>query len=243
MMKKIMAAILCFLLGGCFFLPMARAEQYSQVLPSSQMAELAKAGLEEELQNIGETRRHEIVLMRAPKNLLHPYGEITCEVSFPKRIEYGTLIPAHINVFLDGKHFRRTICYFRLKVYEQVLVAKKDLFLEHPIGSDDVHLEEVELVHRGADYLTNMQDAIGQVPARAIRSGTLLTKRMLQTPVVIDVGASVTMIAEHHGVRVSMEGVAMERGRIGRVIRVRNAVSRKVLRGRVVDASTVELIS
>ncbi|MBQ1915794.1 MAG: flagellar basal body P-ring formation protein FlgA, partial [Selenomonadaceae bacterium] len=69
-----------------------------------------------------------------------------------------------------------------------------------------------------------------------------ITDRMLQSPIVMDVGTTITLMATHNGIQVKAEGVAMERGRIGKIIRVRNAKSRKVLRGRVLDANTVEII-
>ena len=50
-----------------------------------------------------------------------------------------------------------------------------------------------------------------------------------------------TLVTRYHGIEVKAEGVALQRGRIGERIRVRNARSAKVLLGTVVDAHTVQL--
>ena len=70
----------------------------------------------------------------------------------------------------------------------------------------------------------------------------MLTKNMLRNPVVIEAGASVYITANNNGIIVKTEGVALQRGRAEEMIRVRNASSSKVLRVRVVDASTVEVV-
>ena len=42
---------------------------------------------------------------------------------------------------------------------------------------------------------------------------------------------------------VKTDGIAMGRGRIGAIIKVRNAKSGKLLRGRVIDEATVAILS
>jgi flagella basal body P-ring formation protein FlgA len=65
---------------------------------------------------------------------------------------------------------------------------------------------------------------------------------MLKLPDIIKAGAPVTLISRVNGVEVKIDGVALEAGHAGEVIRVRNTSSRKVLRGRIVDEATVEIV-
>ncbi len=243
------AAILCLFWSGFFFLPAACAygsgtqlERYPQVLPADQFPVLAEAKLEEALREQGETRRHELKFMRGPQMMHCPAGEITCEATLPKQIRYGSTIPVYISVFLDGKFYRRATCYYRVLVYDNVLVANRDLLLEHEITASDVRMEEREIETRADEYLTDLAKVEGLVPARVIREGTPILERMLQNPFVMDAGAAITLLSNYNGIQVKAEGVAMQRGRIGKIIRVRNAKSRKVLRGKVLDAVTVEIL-
>ena len=70
-----------------------------------------------------------------------------------------------------------------------------------------------------------------------------MAKDMLQNPVVLDVGSPVTILTSYRGIQVRAEGIAMQRGRVGKSIRVRNVKSAKILSGIVRDASTVEVMS
>lgn len=219
-----------------------QAEAYPQVVPAAQFCELAETKFAEYWVEIGETRRYELKLMREPPAIRCPAGEITSEVSISRKFRYGATLPIMINTYLDGKFYRRITCYYRVNVYENVLVATHDLALEQPITAADVRREERAIDDRGAKYLTDPAEAVGRVPARAIRAGTCLTERMIQNPVVMEVGAPITLVANYNGVQVKTEGVAMQRGRIGKIIKVRNARSAKVLRGKIIDESTVEIL-
>ena len=93
----------------------------------------------------------------------------------------------------------------------------------------------------GAVYLTDLKQLEGHVPARAIHGGTVLTPAMLTTPAVMQSGSPITLIMRTGAIEVKTDGFAMQKGRIGARIRVRNAKSGKMLRGKVIDANTVEI--
>ena len=247
--RSVFAAILCLLWSGFFFLPEACAygpgtqmERYPQMLPASQFPVLAAEKLEATLKEQGENRRHELKFIRGPQTMHCPPGEITCEATLPRQIHYGATTPVYVSVYIDGKFYRRVNCYYRVVVYDRVLVAARDLPLEHEIAASDVRMEEREIESKADVYLANSSEVMGRVPAHVIREGTPITARMLQSPFVMEPGTKITLVANHNGIQVRVEGVAMQRGRIGKIIRVRNAASRKVLRGEVVDATTVEIL-
>lgn len=61
-------------------------------------------------------------------------------------------------------------------------------------------------------------------------------------PPVVSAGANVRLVVVSGPVRVSAPGVAHQPGRVGDEIRVTNQISKKGLRGRVLDAQTVEVL-
>lgn len=247
---KVLAWCAVILAGGFFFPSAASAtyggntlsEAYPQVIPAAQMCELAAQKLEEGLAELGETRRHEVKLMRQPQDMRCPPGELTSAVTFDRSFRYGKTLPVIVNTYVDGKFYRRVTCYYRVTVYDRVLVAKRDLPLEKKIAAADVQTEEREITDRGAEYLKDVADLAGQVPTHVIKAGTPITAKMLQSPVVMEAGSPVMLVANKNGIVIKTDGVAMQRGRIGKIIKVRNARSAKVLRGRVIDESTVEIL-
>lgn len=239
-----------FLLAGGLLLPVVaeaefhgtQDERYPQVLPADYIEDLARERLEQTLEEQGETRRYTIMLSRKVGSVRCPEGDIVCETELPKDVRYRGLNPVYVKVYVDGALYRRSICYYELHVYGPMLVAARDLRPEQLLTAADVRLEEHEVENRSEFYLEDPKLVVGRVPNRVIRSGTPITDGVLQNPVVINTGAPIQLVASYNGVKITTEGVALQKGRVGNIIRVRNATSAKILRGRVIDATTVEIL-
>jgi flagella basal body P-ring formation protein FlgA len=75
------------------------------------------------------------------------------------------------------------------------------------------------------------------------RTQRLSVQAVLSCPApVVMPGAQVRLLVISGAVRVSAPGVATQPGRVGDEIRVTNALSKRRLKGRVIDAQTVEVI-
>lgn len=251
-MKKHTSAILCLLWSGFFCLfawafPAgasaygSAAGSYTQSVSADFLADLARQKIEDELNAYGETRRHDVQLAQAPSAMSLPAGEVICEVELPQGVQYDKRTPVHIRVFVGGRLYRRAICYYEVKVYDKVLAAARDLPIDKPVAPGDVRAEERRIEGRDRRYIKSFEEIQERVPARVIRAGTAVEASMLQNPIAFETGAPVTIKVMYQGIEVRAEGVAMQRGRIGASVRVRNARSGKVLHGTVVDAATVEI--
>ena len=217
-------------------------EMYPQVLPADYLTNLAKERIEKQLAAEGETRRTVLALSRKMQSMRCPAGELVCETELPKGLRYGGLNPVTIKVYVNGALFRRAICYYELHVYGTMLIAAHDLRLEKVLTPADVRVEEHEVESSAARYLSDPSAVAGRVPTRILRGGTPITEDLLQNPVVIDVGSPVLIVSNHGGIQVNVDGIALQKGRVGKIIRVRNAKSSKIMRARVIDAATVELL-
>ncbi len=217
-------------------------DKYPQVLVKENFVVLSEQKLNEELKKIGETRKSKLTLTRAPQTMRCPAGKLRLNATLPRALRYSGLNPVYVSVYVNEELFRKVTCYYRLSVYDKVVVANHDLALEKEIVADDLRVDEREIEGRAEEYLTDVKDAFGKVPSRVIKEGTPLTKNMLQNPLVVEAGAPIKIVSDRKGIRIETDGVALMRGRVGSVIRVRNANSRKVMRGRIIDASTVEIL-
>ena len=218
------------------------ADRYPQSVEAEMFSSLAQKEVEQLLTDAKETRRHTVELVKGPKLMRAPAGNITYQVEVPTGLHYSSMTPVYVGVLVDDVLYRKAICYFRVHVYENVLVASRNLFPDRELGASDIRQEEREVTSVTAKYLTVPADAQGKVLNRLVREGTMLTKNMLRNPVVIEAGASIYITTNINGILVKTEGVALQRGRAEEMIRVRNASSSKVLRARVLDASTVEVV-
>lgn len=223
--------------------PGQQDEAFPQVISAEQFEILAAEKIEAMFEAGGDERRHELKLMRSTNSMRLPAGEVTCETKLPKGLRYTGNTPVEMSVFLDGKFYRRVVCYYRVAVYEPVLVAAKDIKLEQVFTQADVRVEEREVKDNSSAYAHSLEDVKGRVPSRIIKAGQEIRMDYLQSPLVFESGAPVTLVVRQGGIQVKAEGIAMQKGRIGKVIRVRNLVSGKVLRAKVIDATTVEIVA
>ena len=144
---------------------------------------------------------------------------------------------------MDGVLQRRAACYYQVTVYDHVLVAMTDIRMDEAITPANAHVEESAVDTLPETTVTDFDRLAGRVAGRYIRKGTVITPTLLAMPRVLTAGSPVTLVAESGGITIRAEGVALEAGRIGYVIRVRNARSGKIMRGRVIDEKTVQIIA
>ena len=218
-----------------------QAERFPQTVTAAQFAAYAQEKLEQELTARGETRRHTLTLARAAAAMHAPAGALICEVKVLGAIRYGGLTPVHVLVYVDGKFYRRAILYYRVAVYDTVLVAAHDLRPDQEIGTGDVRQAEIAVEDAGTVYLRELAEVAGRVPSRFLKTGAPLSSDVLQAARVFEAGDPVTLVTSYNSIKVKAEGVALQRGRVGERIRVRNARSAKVLMGTVLDAHTVRV--
>ena len=132
-----------------------------------------------------------------------------------------------------------------LRLLRDVFVADRRLAPGEQITHDNVRRERRPLTGTASSDFA--EDAIGKTLRRGLREGDLLlrsnlTTKTTQRQVAIRSRDVVSLVARKGNLHVSLQGAqALQAGAIGEVIRVRNPQSGKVITGRVVDGSTVEI--
>ena len=149
--------------------------------------------------------------------------------------------PVTLRIMVDGRTVKVLNFLVNVRIYDTVLVTNHDLRFDEPISESDFRLEEI-VVDGRVEPLKDFNAIKGLVPVRMIRAGSPVTIALFQEPLVIEVNQPVRIVTRINGVEVVAKGVSMGRGRIGKVIRVRNETSGKILSGRVIDAQTVEVV-
>ena len=236
-MKKI------FLIAAViFFMNFAPRVFANQIIPGGQIEAMAVSEIERLLDERGESRRREITLLRPLADFSVPNGVIDMKISVPSgTIIYNGVTPVKARVNVGGKMYRDVNFVVSVKIFDFVMVANHDLRIETPVTESDFHLEEIAIDGR-MDYVKDVQDIIGLVPHRVIRAGSPVAVNYFQQPLVISNSHPVRIIVRYKGIEVSAKGIALTRGRIGEIIKVKNESSQKIVSARVIDAGTVEVV-
>ena len=236
-MKKIFftaALIFCII-----FSPKAFA---TQIIPGKQIEVMTLQKVESILAERGEYRKHEIFFVRPISDISLPNGVIDIKIILPSdTLNYAGMTSARAQISINNKPSRDISFALNLKVYDNVIVANHDLRIEVPVTAADFRMAEVAIDGR-TEYIRDVSQVAGLVPHRFIRAGLPVAINYFQQPVAVESGTPVRILARYNGLQVSAKGIAMTRGRIGQVIKVKNEASQKILSGRLIDSQTVEVV-
>jgi flagella basal body P-ring formation protein FlgA len=125
------------------------------------------------------------------------------------------------------------------------VVVLRNLGRGEVIREEDVERREVSLPPRGVPAAaTNVDEVLGLATTRPLLAGQVVDKTLLQRPVLIIRGATVSVVARVGGIQVTTLGRALENGARDDIIPVALLDNRdKRVTGRVVGLDAVEVLA
>lgn len=171
----------------------------------------------------------------APLACAQPVSVEPLETRFATRMKWAVICT---DAKADASGWRREVVV-KARVSAQVLVMADEVPAGQPIAAEQLRLERRD-VSATPDAISDTEAVVGRTGRSALRTGQMLARRLLLAPVLVQRGQGVGIQAGHAGIVVTAPGEALEAGREGEVIRVRNTRSGKVIRARVIDAGLVE---
>jgi flagella basal body P-ring formation protein FlgA len=144
--------------------------------------------------------------------------------------------------FFDGATLVRTdTIRTRIEVYREVVVAAKTLPSGAIISADDLRVTKKWLRRINPQTLSIAEEAIGKKLTTQVRSGMEISAHMLKAVALVKKGKPVKIIFNTDMMQIVTVGIPEEDGSNGAIIKVRNISSNKIIYGRVVSDSAVEL--
>ena len=126
-------------------------------------------------------------------------------------------------------------------VYQQVLAAARPILRGQSLEAADIQTIRQKITPRNQAYFYDSQDVINMVAQRNIPLGRTFTPQLVQAPRLIHRGEQVILMAETSSLTVRMTGEALSDGVKGEVIQVRNAATRRVVEGVVLEQGIVQV--
>jgi len=128
-----------------------------------------------------------------------------------------------------------------VEVLKKVPIVVKPLQAGEMLREDHVSLEFTELSRLPHDVVFDISSALGKEVRVSLRPGMVLRRSHLQLPLLVKRNEEVELIAQGKNFIVKAKGIALENGRLGEVIRVRNKESKKVVFAKVAGERLVEV--
>jgi flagella basal body P-ring formation protein FlgA len=183
--------------------------------------------------------------LRSPVNVPEAREKVRLDVELPATgIPLGR-VHGELVVFLHETLQSRTPIWLDVKLHELVAVSTRRIERGELLTKDNVYFDRRTLTDLN-DYLTLSQGLAGRRAKRALAAGQLLTGQDLEgagedNPVLIKPQGLVKLVARLGPLQITAMGEALQEGRTGQLIRVRNLDSKSTVVGRVVDRSLVEV--
>ncbi|AHG19668.2 flagellar basal body P-ring biosynthesis protein FlgA [Chania multitudinisentens RB-25] len=127
-------------------------------------------------------------------------------------------------------------------IYLPVLVARKTLDRGHVITADNVMLKKYNITNTRGEYVTQLQDVVGLTVKRRARAMQPIALSQLESPVLVERGQLVVMMAEQNGVQAQTMGEALKKGRKGEMIKVKNESSKRIVSAIVSGRGVVQMV-
>lgn len=168
-----------------------------------------------------------------------PTGSLTLEVHQKER---GTLfgnvrLAAIVKVNGVARHEVRMTGW--VDVFESVICTTRPVRKGEVLQEEDLFVFRTNISRLRGKTFSAMDEAVGLMARHNLRENTRLQEWMVEAPPIMQKGDMVSILAEMGGLRVRVQGMALERGYPGEMVRVQNTMSQKSIFARVIDGSNV----
>jgi len=174
-----------------------------------------------------------------PEDFVAPKGDLKVEV-VPGADNLLNSRSLTLIYRVDGRVVNNMTIRGRMSAKAAVVVANARIRRGNKIQPSDVGMARCDIADI-SDPVFSLKEVVGMELGRSVRAGDPLDRRHLQTPVVIERGAFVQIIAERGSMRIEATGTAREDGRLGETIRIRNSSSLKEIHAEVIGINTVKV--
>ncbi len=118
---------------------------------------------------------------------------------------------------------------FRVLVKKKLYAAKHHLAKGDAIHRADLVEKESFLNGVGADYPACVEEIVGKTTKKEIPAGEIVTSQLLESAVAVRKGETVSMKAENNRLVVQGKGTALEKGKLGDLVRVKSPSGKEVI--------------
>lgn len=219
--------------------PSTRIVPLTELVAASRLVEVARNALAGELNGIDA----DVKLQGSPVAIDVPVGVQPYELSaaLPRGSVRPGVVSVPIQILVDGQPYRTVRTTWEVEYWVEVPVLLRDVGLGETLTADALEMQRVRLGRalRGDPLKPAM--ALGNVAARALRTGDVLMARDVRRPHLIQRGDTVYLEVKKGGITARIAAVAQGNGARGDRIQVVVASSQKEMSGTVQSRDTVTI--
>ena len=168
-----------------------------------------------------------------------PSGHLTLEVHQKERGTLSGNVRLAAIVKVNGAAHHEVRMTGWVDVFESVICTTRPVRKGEVLQEEDLFVFRKNISRSRGKTFSTMDEVVGLMARHNLRENTSLQEWMVEAPPVMEKGDMVIILAEMGGLRVRVQGMALERGYPGEMVRVQNTMSQKSIFARVIDGSNV----
>lgn len=141
-------------------------------------------------------------------------------------------VPLHLVFIKDGLVVKRLWAAARVRLFMDLVVAKRTLRMKEVITVRDIAVERRQIRELNGGFIKDPSEVVGMVVRRPLMGGRPIKRAYLQQPSVVRRGDAITVVATSGAIKVKTRATALEDGYVGGFIDVKTSTG-KILHGRV----------
>ena len=143
-------------------------------------------------------------------------------------------------VAVEGRNGSDASLYvpFKVQAKATLYTLRHNIRKGEIVNLDDVTAKETFLQGGPSVYPSGARNVVGKAAKKELMAGEIITKQMLEEHVTVTRGETVSMTVEKKNLIVQGKGLALEKGRLGDLIRVKSPSGKEVI-ARVTGDSSV----
>jgi len=176
---------------------------------------------------------------KVSRNKTVPIGKISIRLFKKGAAKLAGYVRLNAIVSVNGIEENNVQLYSWVDVFESVVCTSRDLKRKDVIRKDDVYFARKNISHMPPDTINELSKVVGLMIKHNAKADTCLKGWMLEKAPIVERGDMVTIMAESNFLKVSVPGKVMEKGYLGDLVRVQNAMSKKDVYAKVINNLTV----
>ena len=194
--------------------------------------------IEQEMQGVDIKTK----LLAKSRDIFLPKGELDFEIkSRGKYKKEGGYRTYEVAFHIGDKLVKKVPVRVYVKIYKDVYVAKDTIKRNHKIEEGDLKKVRKNVERLPKNYVTDKSILVGKVAKRAINPQEVLHNNAFTTPPLVNTGDQVLIVYETASLRLTAPGVAMQKGRLGQRIPVRNTATKTLVQATVKQKNLVQV--
>src|SRR5262249_28050304 len=219
--------------------PQIRVRRASQRLEPQHMETVVRQALSRRLPPTVQPAS--IRAIRGLSSVSVPLGPVQYEVTVPGRNRCLGPLSFTLTIQVAGKVEKQLHGTATIAVAQAVVSLVRPVAQGEIITADAVSRTQVQVTQPLHQVVTRPEEVIGKHARRSLAGSAPLSTQDVTTVAVVHRGDMVRIVLESPLLKVSTPGEALEAGKPGDTIRVKNTSSRREVRAQVIDKQTVRL--